>query len=420
MEAESLGPDYRRLLAWSEACDLAVAVYLMCRANRTRLDADIIHQLRRAAASVPSNIAEGNSKGTNKDTLKYLYIARGSLAELETQIANCTKVGFLSSADACLVIEQSNRVGRLIGGLIRYRKSRLDGQPVRLISPPSPPPSPLAFCLLPLAFFLTPPNLPFMLRLNTIRARIAPARQRLLAHPLYQRMGTLEDVQVFMGSHVFAVWDFMSLLKRLQRDLTCVTVPWIPVGDAEVRFLINEIVCGEESDVDPKGGRIAHFDLYLRAMHEAGASTEAIERALAVVRAGGSTATALVAGGVSAGAAAFSGSTFALATRGQAHEVAAAFTFGREDLIPDMFTELVTRLSQEYPGKLDTFRYYLERHIEIDGGHHGAISLRMVELLCGDDERKWQEAADAAVAAIEARLALWEAIMGALRPVTAA
>lgn len=253
-----------------------------------------------------------------------------------------------------------------------------------------------------------------MTRLDAVRAHIAPARRRLLACPLYAGMGSLADVRVFMRSHVFAVWDFMSLLKRLQRDLTCVTVPWVPVGDAEVRFLINEIVCGEESDIDPRGGRIAHFDLYLRAMHEAGADVSVVEKALASVRAGGSTAAALVSAGVPAGAAAFSGATFALATAGQSHEVAAAFTFGREDLIPDMFTALVSRLSREYPGKLDTFRYYLERHIEIDGGHHGAISLRMVELLCGDDDRKWDEAAAAAAAAIESRLALWEAISGEL------
>ena len=241
-----------------------------------------------------------------------------------------------------------------------------------------------------------------MSRLEAVRSRIAPARARLLAHPLYARMASLDDVRMFMRSHVFAVWDFMSLLKRLQRDLTCVNVPWVPVGDAEVRFLINEIVCGEESDVDPLGGRIAHFDLYLRAMHEAGADTSAVDKALAA---------ALVSAGVPAGAAAFSGSTFALATNGKSHEVAAAFTFGREDLIPDMFTELVTRLSREYPGKLDTFRYYLERHIEVDGGHHGAISLRMVELLCVDDDRKWSEAAEASVAAIESRLALWDDIV---------
>ena len=96
---------------------------------------------------------------------------------------------------------------------------------------------------------------------DQIRARIEPARARLLAHPLYGRMRSLADVRLFMRSHAFAVWDFMSLLKRLQRDLTCVTVPWVPVGDAEVRYLINEIVCGEESDIDPEGGRISHFDL---------------------------------------------------------------------------------------------------------------------------------------------------------------
>jgi hypothetical protein len=254
-----------------------------------------------------------------------------------------------------------------------------------------------------------------MVPLDLIRARIAPARQRLLAHPLYARMASLDDVRVFMRSHVFAVWDFMSLLKRLQCDLTCVNVPWVPIGDAEVRFLINEIVCGEESDVDPKGTRISHFDLYLRAMHEAGSDSSTVEKALASVRIGGSTSTAtLISAGVPAGAAAFSGTTFALAANGKSHEVAAAFTFGREDLIPDMFTELVTRLSREYPGKLDTFRYYLERHIEVDGGHHGAISLRMVELLCGDDDSKWAEAAEASVAAIESRIALWDSIVGEL------
>ena len=98
----------------------------MCRANAARLDADIIHQLRRAAVSVPSNIAEGNAKGTNKDTLKFLYIARGSLAELETQVLICIKAGFLRESEVLLVVEHCNRVGRLIGGLIRYRKSRPD------------------------------------------------------------------------------------------------------------------------------------------------------------------------------------------------------------------------------------------------------------------------------------------------------
>ncbi len=227
-------------------------------------------------------------------------------------------------------------------------------------------------------------------------------------------MDSLGDVRRFMTSHAFAVWDFMSLLKRLQRDLTGITLPWVPVGDAEVRYLVNEIVCGEESDVDPRGGRIAHLELYLRAMDEAGADAGPVRRAIEAVRGGADPTTALRGCGASSAAAAFTEGTFRLAMEGGIHEVAAAFTFGREDLIPDMFPELVGRLSREHPGRLDTFRYYLERHIEVDGGHHGAIALRMVERLCGDDDRRWEEATVAAEAAILGRLALWDGILAAI------
>jgi hypothetical protein len=248
-------------------------------------------------------------------------------------------------------------------------------------------------------------------RIDEVRSKIAHARLGLLHHPLYRRMASLDDVRIFMASHVFAVWDFMSLLKRLQLDLTCVSIPWVPVGDPEVRFLINEIVCGEESDVDPQGGHSSHFDLYLKAMLEAGAESKAIRIAINAVRAGKSTTEALSAAGVPAASAAFSDKTFALAMNGKSHEVAAAFTFGREDLIPDMFTEVVSQLSTEHPGKLDTFLYYLKRHIEVDGGPHGSLSLRMVELLCGDDDTSWEEATASALAAIEARVKLWDEIL---------
>jgi glutathione S-transferase len=247
-----------------------------------------------------------------------------------------------------------------------------------------------------------------------IRARIEPARARLLTHPLYGRMRSLADVQVFMRSHAFAVWDFMSLLKRLQRDLTCVTVPWVPVGDAEVRFLINEIVCGEESDVDPTGGRISHFDLYLRAMGAAGAEDRAIREVTTSLAQGADFAVALRQAKPPAAAARFTTATLTLACAGKTHEVAAAFTYGREDLIPEMFLEVVRRLSSDHPGRLDVFRYYLERHIEVDGGHHGEIARRMTALLCGDDPRKAEEAALAATEAIEARLALWDGILADL------
>ena len=251
-------------------------------------------------------------------------------------------------------------------------------------------------------------------RIDDVRSRIAQVRLNLLHHPIYERMDSMEDVRTFMASHVFAVWDFMSLLKRLQLDLTCVRVPWVPVGDPETRFLINEIVCGEEADADPQGGRVSHFDLYLRAMRAAGADSRPILNAVDAIRSGKSPAEALGSCGIAPASVAFSSATFDLATNGKTHEVAAAFTFGREDLIPDMFTELVSRLSAAHPGKLDMFVYYLERHIDVDGGPHGNLALRMVELLCGDDDTRWDEAAVSAISAIEARVKLWDGILASL------
>ncbi|MBS1665621.1 MAG: DUF3050 domain-containing protein [Bacteroidetes bacterium] len=247
------------------------------------------------------------------------------------------------------------------------------------------------------------------IRIQQLKEAIAPVRDRLIAHPIYQAVQTPAALRRFMEYHVYAVWDFMSLLKELQRSLTCVRVPWVPVGSANTRYLINEIVLGEESDVDELGRRVSHFELYLRAMKEAGASTEAIERLV-----GG------IAGGVDAGIAAeapgdavrkFLRFTFDTIDSGETFRVAAVFTFGREDLIPDLFLPLVQELSKEGVGGFDVFRYYLERHIEVDGEHHSQLAMEMLAELCGEDERKWAVAAEAARMALEARMILWDGVL---------
>ena len=98
--------------------------------------------------------------------------------------------------------------------------------------------------------------------LKDLLAHVQPLRERLLAHPIYQRIQRLEDLRVFLEHHVFAVWDFMSLLKWLQRELTCVAVPWVPTGDPLIRRLINEIVLEEESGESETGDCTSHFELY--------------------------------------------------------------------------------------------------------------------------------------------------------------
>ena len=244
----------------------------------------------------------------------------------------------------------------------------------------------------------------------SLTAAISAERRALLKHRLYGRLRTLEHLAVFMEHHVFAVWDFMSLLKALQVRLTCASVPWLPQGKAQVRRLVNEIVLGEESDALPEGGVASHFELYLYAMDQAGADTAQVENFIRLLQSGQTVDAGLKQAGVPAAVAAFVRQTFEVIDRGRAHEIAAAFTYGREDLIPEMFTQLVYGLESQFPGKLATLRYYLDRHIELDGDEHGEMGRQMVSLLCDGDPRREQEATQAATAALQSRILLWDAI----------
>ena len=174
--------------------------------------------------------------------------------------------------------------------------------------------------------------------LNTLRAQ-------LLDHPVYAEVASVADLRRFMEDHVFAVWDFMSLLKRLQQDLTCTRVPWFPADNARAARLINDIVIGEETDVDPDGSYVSHLDLYLRAMADVGASTRQFETFRSLARVGVPVEAALVRIGVPPHVQAFVAHTMALANSGSTEEVLAAFFYGREDIIPEMFRRLLKTLS---------------------------------------------------------------------------
>lgn len=249
-----------------------------------------------------------------------------------------------------------------------------------------------------------------MNRITALKQYIAPTREKLLAHPLYAKIQTLQDLQTFARFHVFAVWDFMSLLKSLQNHLTCTTIPWHPKGSANTRYLINEIVTGEESDVDALGRRISHYELYLSAMEQMGASQREIQQMMHLIHDGLPVSQVIQRMVLPAGVKDFLNFTFDIIQE-PIHVQAAVFSFGREDLIPDMFMELLQEISKVHPDKLDSYIYYLQRHIEVDGGHHSHLAMEMVIELCGDDPAKWKEASVAAIMSLEKRIQLWDAIL---------
>ena len=248
--------------------------------------------------------------------------------------------------------------------------------------------------------------------IERLERAVTERRDVVVKHPLYANLDTHDALVTFMEHHVFAVWDFMSLLKSLQRQLTCVTVPWIPTGPTGSRRLINDIVMVEESD-ELGDGYISHFELYVQGMTEAGADTTAVNKLVDLLRDGTPVTEALGAAGVPAASAAFAGTTWRIIETTPVHCQAAAFAFGREDLIPEMFTQVVA--VNERSNQLNKFVDYLERHIEVDGEQHTPMAMQMLADLCGDDDTKWQECADTVNAALAARARLWDDILAAVK-----
>ena len=199
-------------------------------------------------------------------------------------------------------------------------------------------------------------------QIDQLQAALSAKRAQLLAHPMYAEIHSLTDFQLFMEQHIFAVWDFMSLLKALQRHLTCVEVPWAPKGSPVTRRFINEIVLGEESDLDSEGKVLSHFEMYLEAMQQIGANTLPI------------------------------------------HQLTEWLSYGKS--LDEALYQLDIRE--------ETRLYYLERHIEVDGGDHGPISLKMMEEICGSDANKWQEATEVSILALEKRYAFWAGVQANL------
>jgi hypothetical protein len=251
--------------------------------------------------------------------------------------------------------------------------------------------------------------------LENLKERLTPLRTALLEHPIYREIDGLESLHIYLEHHVFAVWDFMSLLKELQRRLCCVDVPWLPAADTLGTRFINEIVLAEESDDDGRGGCISHFELYRRAMRQCGASTAAIDGFLDELLRGTSIEAALETHAIAACVRLFVSETFAIIAEGELCAIASAFTFGREDLLPALFQRIVDELSVVAGGGLDEFKYYLHRHIGLDGDEHGPMAGKLIGSLCGSDEGRWRIAERAAVRSLEARRALWDGIYALMR-----
>ncbi len=238
-------------------------------------------------------------------------------------------------------------------------------------------------------------------------------RQRMVEHPVFTAIRDIQSLQIFMEAHVFAVWDFMSLLKRLQRDLTCIEIPWSPPRDRQAAQLINQIVLGEETDIGPNGEPASHLELYLGAMREVGANTASFELFQTALANGATLAEAFDCAQVAPFIREFTGHTLDIASRAPLLAVMASFFYGREDVIPRMFGNLLEKW-RIGANRAPMFVYYLKRHIEVDSDQHGPAAKAILAAATADDPGRGLQILGAARQSIEARIKLWDGLLSSL------
>ena len=192
-------------------------------------------------------------------------------------------------------------------------------------------------------------------------------------HDLYNKLNSADDISVFDELPCICCLGFYVFVKVITKPSYLYFFTWKPVGDSETRRLINSIVLEEESDVDANGNPSSHFEMYLDAMNECGADTKKEINDFV------NNVNKSYIPSVNIGVDDFLKTTFNIINSNKPHIIASAFTFGREDLIPDMFSEIVNQYNND--NKLDKFVYYLERHIELDGGDHGPLALQLISNL---------------------------------------
>lgn len=233
--------------------------------------------------------------------------------------------------------------------------------------------------------------------------------KKLLDHDIYEQVTSISELQCFMQTHVFAVWDFMSLVKRLQSEMTTMSLPWIPPANRGAARLINDIVLCEESDFDIAGNPASHLEIYLDAMDEIGAKTARFRQFIDSINLDKNLEKALKGAQVPMYVSKFVTNNIELACSGHIEEVASNFLYGREDSIPCMFSKLMEKWNIQESDAPKMF-YYLNRHIEVDTGEHGPAAKKILESIINCDESARKRAINSAKSAIEARIFLWDGL----------
>ncbi len=244
--------------------------------------------------------------------------------------------------------------------------------------------------------------------IERIKQTTYPLRKQIINHKVYSVINDIDELKIFMQYHVFAAWGFMSLLKALQNNH--ISVPPFSGASSDTKHLIHEIVVGGESYLDSFGNRKNHFELCLAAMHQCGADTSQIEKFIDELKSNGDFNLAYASSQTPKPARDFVDFIFKIIGSNKDYLQAAIFTFGREDLIPEMFFSFINELHKKYLDRISIFKHYFEIHRGVDNAYHGHLALQITSNLCGTNKQFWKEVELATMESLQKRIDLWDGV----------
>ena len=238
-----------------------------------------------------------------------------------------------------------------------------------------------------------------------LKKKLKEKENILYNHNIYSKTNNLEQLQIFMENHIYAVWDFMLLVKYLQRKLTSVELIWKPTKYRISRHYINEIILNEESDLI-NSSYISHFELYKIAMIEINANTSSIDKFINEVTEENYVS---IISKLNQGLCNFLFDTFESITEKDLYHNIGYFYYGRENPIPQMFSRIIKNICSNY--NCTHMKLYLERHITMDGDIHGPITKIVINELIFDNIDNEINILLGGIHAIESRINFWNYIL---------
>ncbi|SFN64657.1 DUF3050 domain-containing protein [Salegentibacter flavus] len=206
-------------------------------------------------------------------------------------------------------------------------------------------------------------------------------------HPIHHHINTKRQLQRYLEHQVFAVWANMSLLNYLKEEFTKTTNPWLPIGDPELRFLINKTILQEETAKNYFGAHQSEFEIYLDAMAATGANTENITNFLRHVSHGTDIFLIIAASKLPLCIKQFIKTVFDIISEDKPHKIAAAFVYSKEGMGDPILIKTISKIEEVEKADLKLFKYYLRLQAEKDSDP----SFKILEMLCGEDMDKWRD-----------------------------